>query len=98
MATAFFDSCSEVRYLTVTCYFRKIVLIFIILYILMLLPIGANKDLLLTKKENEFDYSITLLSGSMFPHINSLARPTVRLVRASASDVGLSKGVSFFLT
>ena len=42
----FFDSCSEVRYLTVTCYFRKIVLIFIILCFLMLtlLPIGTNKD------------------------------------------------------
>ena len=78
----YFDSFPEVRYLTVTCYFRKIVLIFIILYFLMLLPIGTNKDLLLTKRENEFDNRVTLLSGSTFPHINNLARPTVRLGRA----------------
>ena len=82
----FFDSFPEVRYLTVTCYFRKIVLIFIMLCFLMLLQIGTNKDywvqLLLTKRENEFDNRVTHLSGSTFPHINNLARPTVRLGRA----------------
>ena len=64
----------------------------------MLLQIGTNKDLLLTKKENEFDNRFTLLSGSTFPHINNLDRLTVRLGRAWANDVSLSKGVNFFLT
>ena len=80
--SVFFDSFPEVRYLTVTCYLRKIVLIFIMLCFLMLLQIGTNKDLLLTKKENEFDNRFTLLSGSTFPHINNLDRLTVRLGRA----------------
>ena len=65
----------------------------------MLLQIGTNKEYCCwQKRENEFDNRVTLLSGSTFPHRNNLACVTVRLGRAWANDVRLSKGVNFFLT
>ena len=57
----------------------------------MLLSIGTNKDYSSWQRENEFD-SVESLS---FP---LKLTPTVRLDRACASDVGLSKGGNCFPT